>query len=114
MFEHHRKAIMKIKNHLESDPNILALISVGSVARGNTQEVSDIDLVLIVREEKYTQRKGARDLLVEFNEFTEYPEGHAGGKVYNVQYLYDVVERGVFLFQKKFPILDTDCQFRSL
>jgi hypothetical protein len=48
MFEHHQKTIENLKEHFEPNPEYLALIVIGSVARGDAMPDSDVDFYLVV------------------------------------------------------------------
>lgn len=50
MYEWHKQMIENLKHHFETDFRFLALVIVGSVARDDAREDSDLDFVLVARE----------------------------------------------------------------
>lgn len=94
MHKWHRRTINKLKNHYVNDPRFLAFILVGSVARGEAGELSDIDFLLVATPEEFSRRQAVMGLMVEGDAFCEHSEGHAGGYVIDLSYLLDAAERG--------------------
>ena len=56
MHEHHRQTILRLADSYERDPGYLALVVVGSVARGEAGARSDVDFVLLATDEEYARR----------------------------------------------------------
>ena len=94
MHEWHRRAIEKLKDHFEADPRFLALIVVGSVARDDAWEASDVDFVLVATDDEYARREASKDLFFAGDIFTEDPNHQVGGYILDQQYLLDAAERG--------------------
>ena len=67
--EHHKQIINKLKQHFMNDPNILALIINGSVARGSAGPESDVDFVLVVTDLEYEHRESNNEIHFNCNEF---------------------------------------------
>ncbi|HEX2916181.1 MAG TPA: nucleotidyltransferase domain-containing protein [Chloroflexia bacterium] len=94
MREHHRRVIDKLVAEFENDPNYLALIVGGSVAKGRAKEDSDVDVLLVATDEEYA-RKAANSAYWYFNrEICDYPGGYAEGKIVNLKFLEDAADHG--------------------
>ncbi|HEU4746734.1 MAG TPA: nucleotidyltransferase domain-containing protein [Anaerolineales bacterium] len=94
MHEWHRRTIEKLKAHFEHDARFLALIVVGSVAREEAREDSDVDFVLVATDEEYSIREASRDLFYAANGFADDPAQQVGGYILDPGYLLDAAERG--------------------
>ena len=94
MYDHHQRTIERMTERFHADPTVLALIIIGSVARGEAQAESDVDCYLVVTDEAYQMRHATNQLMVTADDLCNYPDGHAGGRVLNLAYLRDVAERG--------------------
>ncbi len=55
MLESHRRIVERMTQHYRSDPEVLALIVIGSVARGDAHEHSDVDALVILTDEAYAR-----------------------------------------------------------
>ncbi|MDP9353668.1 MAG: nucleotidyltransferase domain-containing protein [Chloroflexota bacterium] len=55
MLESHRLIVERITQRYRSDPDVLALIVIGSVARGEAHERSDVDVLVILTDEAYAR-----------------------------------------------------------
>lgn len=55
MHEWHRQTIERLRERFESDIHYLALIVVGSVAREEAREDSDVDFVLVAIDDEYAK-----------------------------------------------------------
>ena len=94
MHEWHRRTIEKLKAHFEHDARFLALIVVGSVAREEARDDSDVDFVLVATDEEYSIREASRDLFYAANGFADDPAQQVGGYILDPGYLLDAAERG--------------------
>ena len=90
----HKETLQKLKHHFEADPSFRALIIVGSVARGEATEGSDLDFVLVATDEEYAKRQAEKNLFYTADGFVNQSQGQAGGYIIDFQYLLDAVERG--------------------
>jgi len=50
--EIHQRALNNFVNSVKSDPNVIALLLNGSLAYGTVWAKSDIDLLMLIRDEK--------------------------------------------------------------
>jgi hypothetical protein len=94
MYPHHQRTIQRLAEHFQADPAVLALLLIGSVARGEARRDSDVDFYLLVTDAAYCERRAADRLSVEADDLCDYPGGHAGGRVLDVGYLREVAARG--------------------
>lgn len=94
MFEHHRRAIDALAEQVKQDPEVLALVTAGSVAQGRAKETSDVDVFLIITDEAYKRRKSANGLSYLNREVCDYDGGYIDGKLVNIEFLELAAERG--------------------
>jgi predicted nucleotidyltransferase len=94
MFEHHRKTIENLKRHFEKNPDYLAFILNGSVAREEAGEVSDVDFFLVVENDKYEEALNRNVLLVEASELSVPPCPEANGFLTSKDRLKAICEQG--------------------
>ena len=88
----HERAIEQLRARYERDPNVLGLIVIGSVARGDAGARSDVDCVLVVTTEEW-RRLEARSAL-SFRADDVMPGGHVGGGIVELVFLLDAADRG--------------------
>ena len=94
MFEHHRKTIENLKSHFAQDPAYLAFILIGSVARDEALEASDVDYYLVVENDKYEEALNKNALEVEASEFCVPPCPEANGSLISKDKLTVVCRQG--------------------
>lgn len=81
MYDHHRRVIERLHQRHAPDPDHLALIVIGSVARDDAREDSDVDCILVVSDEAYARRQAVSETAFSADDLCDYPDGHAGGMV---------------------------------
>jgi hypothetical protein len=92
MTRQHEDAIALVRDRLMADPDVVALIVIGSVARGEARDRSDVDLVVVLTEEAARQRAARSELSFRPNDL-----GigiHVGGGFVDENFLRDVATRG--------------------
>lgn len=94
MFPHHQQAAERASAHFATDPGVLALILGGSVAHGFAAADSDLDVLIVVSDAEYTQRR--RDGRLQFldTDLCTYPNGYVDGKYLGESLLRSIAERG--------------------
>lgn len=92
--EHHGQAIARYVASVSDDPEVLAVIVSGSVARGAERPDSDVDLYLVVGEARWRDAFAARRLMYTSTEGIGYDEGYFDIKLATLSYLDDAAERG--------------------
>jgi hypothetical protein len=107
MYPHHQRTIQRLIDRFQPDPTVLALIIIGSVARGEARADSDVDCLLLVTDASYQARRAANQLSINADDLCDDPQGQAGGRVIDLAYLQDVAARGPeparFAFVQAFP-----------
>lgn len=91
--EHHEKAVAHFAR-AEVERGAAGVIVVGSVARGTERADSDVDVYVIVDEERFEQARAACALGYVVREGVEYPGGYIDIKLVTEQYLRTAAERG--------------------
>jgi hypothetical protein len=109
MYPHHQRTIQRMIERFEPDPAVLALIIIGSVARGDARPDSDVDCYLLVDDAAYQARRAANQLTINADDLCDQPSGQAGGRVIDLAFLRDVAARGPeparFAFVQAIPAL---------
>ncbi len=94
LYPHHQRAVERLIDRFKDDPNYLALIIGGSLVKGFGNEDSDVDFMLIATDEEYARRQSDRALTYYATDLCDYPGGYVDGKIVNVAFLEEVVNRG--------------------
>ena len=94
MLEHHKKSLENLIDYFKSDPDVVAVVLGGSVAKGLERPDSDIDAIVVVTDERYA-------LLEKENRIAEcifgrctYEHGYFDIKYTTVNYLETLAARG--------------------
>src|SRR5512145_1469199 len=94
MYEHHSQTIENLRNLLEPDPNNLALIIVGSVARGEAREDSDVDFLRVVPEPVFDELSARYSIGMDASSCCVAPGGGCGGDAISKTMLRNLRDRG--------------------
>ncbi len=92
--EHHEQAISRYVAAVSDDPEVLAVIVSGSVARGVERPDSDVDLYLVVSERRWDEAYAARRLMYTSTDGIGYDEGYFDIKLATLSYLDEAAQRG--------------------
>lgn len=94
MYPHHRESIERIAAHFRAEAGVLALVLGGSVAHDFAAEDSDLDVLIVVSDEEYAERR--RDGRLQFfdTDLCTYPNGYVDGKYLGLSLLRSIAERG--------------------
>jgi hypothetical protein len=92
--EHHERALARYVASVAPDPEVLAVIVSGSVARGAERPDSDVDLYLLVTEQRWDAAYAERRLMYTSTDGIGYDEGYFDIKLATLSYLDDAAERG--------------------
>lgn len=91
---HHEDTIDAYVRRVRADPNAIAVVVVGSVARGTERPDSDVDVYLVVSDDVFDSAVAAdRVVSVERSDAT-YPGGYVDVKLATVAFLDAAAERG--------------------
>ncbi len=91
---HHQRAINKLVKEYQENEQFEALIIGGSVAKGCARPDSDIDFMIVATDEEFKTRQKGGDFFINRTDLTDYPGGFVDGKVIDMHYLRQVVDRG--------------------
>lgn len=91
--EHHEKALDDFARR-EVERGAIAVILVGSVARGTERADSDVDVYLVVDERRFDDARQASALAYVVRDGVEYPGGYIDVKLVTMGYLETAAERG--------------------
>src|SRR5690606_25876826 len=90
----HVKTIERAVAHFRADPEVRALLLVGSIAHGFAQASSDVDLAIVVSDAEHARRAAAGELVFTSFELATYPGGYVDGKYVSPSFLDAVEARG--------------------
>ena len=93
-FKRHQKAIDKLVKEYQDDERFPALIIGGSVAKGLAREDSDVDFMIVAKDEEFKKRSGSGELFINRSDLTDYPGGFVDGKIIDLEYLREVAAKG--------------------
>jgi len=94
MYDHHRESIERTTQRFANDPEVRALLLGGSVAHGFATPTSDIDVLIVVDDAAYEDRRRDGRLQYFDPELCTYDGGYVDGKYLGVGFLRQVAERG--------------------
>ena len=95
MKAHHQRALEKAQTRLlEQNPNLLAILLGGSIAKGIEREDSDVDLFVVVSDDDYSERLSANRAAFFYNDVCDYKGGYVEGKFVSRSYIREAAERG--------------------
>lgn len=92
--EHHDRALAAYIDEVRDDPEVLAVILVGSLARRSEREGSDVDIYLVVTEERFARETHAGRFAWTARHGLDYPGSYIDVKLASPSYLRTAVERG--------------------
>ncbi len=90
----HQRAVERLVERFEKDPNFLALMIGGSIVRGWERDDSDVDFILLATDEEYARRAPANALTYYTPDLCDYPGGYVDGKIVDWGFLAEVAARG--------------------
>ena len=116
MREHHKKAIEKAKTRLLSEnPDLLAIIVGGSIAKGIEREDSDVDLIVVITDEEYRARLSENRLSFLWGgDFCDYAGGYVEGRFLARSFIEEASRRGSeptrYSFTGTYPVYCVDSE----
>lgn len=93
MYKHHEQSIENMKKHF-SKQGAVALILVGSIAKGTERADSDLDGIVILSEEDYAKKEKNNTTTETIDGLCTYEGGYFDIKYMTKQYLKDLAEKG--------------------
>src|SRR5579885_165604 len=94
MRAHHEQTIQRLVDLFQDDPNFLAMIVGGSLAKGWGSEYSDVDIMLVATDEEFARRLSTGEMTYINEEIADYPGGYVDGKIIDMAFLQDVADHG--------------------
>ncbi|WP_078551794.1 nucleotidyltransferase domain-containing protein [Bacillus alkalicellulosilyticus] len=94
MHLHHKQTIENVGSMFMEEPDVLALLVVGSIAHGFERPQSDVDIMIIVSEESYKKRESQNSLTYYNTELCSYDGGYVDGKYITISFMKEVAEKG--------------------
>ena len=92
--DHHQRAIDRLADAYREDPEFLAIIIGGSVAKGYARDDSDVDFLIVATDKDFERRLAARDLFINRTDLCDYQGGFVDGKIINLAHLEEVARKG--------------------
>lgn len=94
MEKHHEESIARVTDHFQKDPDVEALILGGSLAHGYEKPDSDIDIMIIVSDDRYEKQLANGGVHYLNADLCNYPGGYVDGKYLAKGFLKKVAEMG--------------------
>lgn len=91
--EHHDAALAAYIDDVREDPDVLAVVLVGSVARGSERQQSDVDVYLVVTDESFERVTAAGRFAWTARHGLDYPGSYIDVKLASPGYLETAAER---------------------
>lgn len=91
---HHDQAVERYLAREKERPDTLAVVLTGSVARGTERADSDVDLYLVVTEDRWAHAYATERLMYTEDDGIEYDGGYFDVKLATLSYLDDAADRG--------------------
>lgn len=91
---HHEDTLGAFVERVKADPNAIAVILVGSVARGTERPDSDVDVYLVVPDDVFDSAMAADRVIFDERSDAVYPGGYVDVKLASVSFLDAAAERG--------------------
>lgn len=92
--QHHEDTLDAYVRRVKADPNAIAVIVVGSVARGTERPDSDVDVYLVVPDDVFDSAGAADRVIFDERSVATYPGGYVDVKLATVAFLDAAAERG--------------------
>lgn len=94
MEAHHQRVIDRLTAQFQADPDVLALIVTGSIARGWQKPDSDVDILLVVTDDDYQRRAATESCHYYTRDVCDYEGGYVDGKIVNMDFLREAADHG--------------------
>jgi hypothetical protein len=92
--QQHEETLAAYVRRVKADPNVIAVILVGSVARGTERPDSDVDVYLVVPDDVFDSAIAAHRVIFDERFDATYPGGYVDVKLATVAFLDAAAERG--------------------
>ena len=92
--EHHQRAAQKAEERLLAEPDVLAVLMAGSVARGVARPESDVDLIAVVDDRTWAARLSESRAAFLWKDLADYAEGYVEGRYVSKAFVLEAAVRG--------------------
>lgn len=79
---------------LEEDPDLLAIIVGGSIAKGVERDESDVDVIVVLKDDQYLKRLSENRVALIWHDVCDYPGGYVEGRYISRSFIKEAAERG--------------------
>lgn len=93
MLQHHKESLENLKHYFSSQPETIAIVFGGSVAKGNERPDSDLDAMIVVSEEVYQRRVAENATAETIRGMCTYEGGYFDVKYMTKQYLAEAADK---------------------
>lgn len=119
MRPHHSEACEKAKARLlEQNPDLLAILVAGSIAKGIEREDSDVDLMVVLRDDQWRRRQDSGELAFLWWDVASWKGGYVEGRFLPKSFLAAAADRGSeptrHSFTGVYPVVCRDDEIPSL
>ena len=118
MYDHHRQTIENLKACYQQDPSCLALIIIGSVARGEARPESDVDFYLVVDQQSYDDCFKQNNDCIDAHQYSISPCTEANGYLISVAALQAMADQGNeierWMFTRTLVVFSKEAQINRL
>jgi len=95
MRDHHQRATDKaLAKLLAENPDTLAVLVGGSIAKGIEREDSDVDLIVVLPDERYHEKQLGNSVAFFWQDVCDYKGGYVEGRFVSRTYIREAAERG--------------------
>lgn len=94
MYQHHKESLENLRTYFADREEVLAVIFGGSVAKGCERPDSDLDAMVVVKDEEYELRRRENRTAETIEGHCTYEGGYFDIKYMTKQFLVDAAERG--------------------
>src|SRR5271157_1008792 len=91
---HHAQSIARVVEHFRNEDEVEALLLGGSLAHGFSRPESDVNLLIVISDQRYAERSRLGQLYFYSTELCTYPGGYVDGKYVAAGFLREIAERG--------------------
>jgi hypothetical protein len=118
MQDHHQRALEKARARLlEQHPDLLAIIVGGSIAKKIERPDSDVDLIIVVADKKYSQLLAESRVSFLWHDVCDYEGGYVEGRFVGKSFVLEAATRGSeptrSSFTGVFPIFCSDEEIQN-
>jgi len=92
--EHHQRALDKAVDRLRKEPDVVAILLAGSLARNAGRKNSDVDLLVVITDQGWQQRVKANAITFFWPDLADWEGGYVEGKFVSESFILEAAQRG--------------------